>query len=68
MAGRPIHLRKETLSDRRWRWFQKGPLGWLWRCHVCNLEATSSAATLPAGYADALGHLEDEHLAAGAAQ
>ena len=68
LGCRPIHLRKETERDRRWRRFQSGPLGWLWRCYVCNLEATYSAATLPGGYADALEHLEDEHLGAGVAR
>lgn len=62
MGGRPMSLRKETRQDRRWRWFQVGPLGWLWRCYVCNLEATYSAATLVDGYTAALEHLEDEHL------
>jgi hypothetical protein len=58
-----MHLRKETWRDRRWRWASEaGPFGWLWRCYVCNLEATYPTATLHGGYADALEHLENEHL------
>lgn len=67
MSSRPILLRKETRHDRRWRQSQTGPHGWLWRCHICNLEATYSAGTLEAGYTAALAHLEDEHLAIPAA-
>lgn len=62
MSNRPILLRKETWHDRRWRRFQTGPHGWLWRCYICNLEATHSAATLPDVHTAALGHIENEHL------
>lgn len=65
MSGRPMSLRKETWRDRRWRWFQDGPHGWLWRCWICNLEATYSAETLENGYSAALEHLDDEHLGVG---
>jgi hypothetical protein len=65
-GSRPIGIRKETRNDRRWRWHQTGPLGWLWRCRVCNLEATCSSATLPDTYTAALDHLGDEHLATAA--
>lgn len=61
-GSRPLGLRKETGNDRRWRRFCSGPLGWLWTCHICRLEATWPMDTLVSGYADALEHLEDEHL------
>lgn len=63
MGSRPMSLRKETPNDRRWRWWKLGPLGWLWTCHTCRLEATYPAATLVDGYSEALEHLEEEHLA-----
>lgn len=66
MSGsRPMSLRKETWRDRCWRWSQSGPLGWLWRCYICDLEATYPKPTLVDGYTDALEHLADEHLAEG---
>lgn len=62
MNSRPMSLRKETWRDRRWRPTQTGPHGWLWRCHICNLEATHPAGTLADGYAQAVEHLDVEHL------
>jgi hypothetical protein len=44
-----------------WRYDPAKP--WVWCCRSCRLEATYPAATLPEAYADALEHLEDEHVA-----
>lgn len=66
MSGsRPMSLRKETGADRQWRRYFPGPLGWLWTCRICRLEATWPMDTLADGYAEALDHLEDEHLSEG---
>lgn len=62
-GSRPLSVYKQTVHQP-WR-----PAGWdkskrwTWICNLCRCGTGYAWATLPESYADALDHLEDEHLA-----
>lgn len=64
MGTRLMRVYKET-ADQPWRsagWDKSRR--WSWICRTCRLGTTYPKATLSESYADALEHLEDEHLGA----
>jgi hypothetical protein len=58
LRSRPLQIWKGPKSYHRW----DGLTGWLWACWICQIEAATPCATQPSAYAEAIGHLEDEHL------
>lgn len=58
MGDRPMGIRKARYNP--WRYDATKP--WVWECRICRLECTYPAATLAGVYANAVEHLEEEHL------